>query len=111
MRSTIPQGPAGTEADRRRRWLDRIHLWALVELFVLSGFTIAQPVLDVTGKSPDFFLFRRAGPLDILLLVAAVTLLPALGIWAAEVLVGLASELARRLLHLAAVNGRPTPPA
>ena len=54
-------GPApGETDDQRRRWLDRLHLWALVEVFVLSGFAIAQPLLDVTGKSPDFFLFRRA---------------------------------------------------
>jgi Sulfatase len=80
------------------------HLWALVELFVLSGFAIAQPLLDVTGKSPDLFLFSRAGRGDILQLVAGVTLLPALGIWAGEVLVGLVNEPLRRLLHLAAVT-------
>jgi hypothetical protein len=91
-------------AERRRRFLERAHLWALVELFVLTGFAIAQPLLDVTGKSPDLFVFSRAGRGDILQLVAAVTLLPALGIWAGEVLVGLVSEPLRRLLHLAAVT-------
>jgi hypothetical protein len=93
-----------SETHRRRRWLQRAHLWALVELFVLSGFAIAQPLLDVTGKSPDLFLFSSAGRGDILQLVAAVTLLPALGIWAGEVLVGLVSEPLRRFLHLAAVT-------
>jgi hypothetical protein len=96
---------ADPAADRRRRVLERAHLWALVELFVLSGFAIAQPLLDVTGKSPDMFVFSRAGRGDILQLVVAVTLLPALGIWAGEVLVGLASESLRRLAHLAAVAG------
>jgi Sulfatase len=91
-------------AERRRRWLERAHLWAMVELFVLTGFAIAQPLLEVTGKSPDLFVFSRAGRGDILQLVAAVTLLPALGIWAGEVLVGLVSEPLRRLLHLAAVT-------
>jgi hypothetical protein len=98
-----PPAAAPDRAGRRRRWLERAHLWALVELFVLSGFAIAQPLLEVTGKSPDLFVFSRAGRGDILQLVAGVTLLPALGIWAAEVLVGLASEQLRRLLHLAAV--------
>ena len=92
-------------AGRWRGWRDRLHLWALVELFVLSGFAIAQPLLDVTGKSPDFFLFRRADRLDILVLVLGVILLPALLIWAAEVVVGLVSEQVRRFLHLAAVFG------
>jgi Sulfatase len=83
----------------------RADLWALAELFALTGLVIAQPVLDVTGRSPDMFLFRRADRVDILALVAAVTVLPALTIWLLEVLVGLASRAARRLLHLAAVTG------
>ena len=29
--------------------------WALLELFALTGLAIAQPLLDVTGKAPDFF--------------------------------------------------------
>ena len=72
---------------------------------MLSGFAIAQPLLDVTGKSPDFFLFRRADRLDIVLLVLGVTLLPALAIWAVEVAVGLVSGTVRRFLHLAAIFG------
>ncbi|HEV3465566.1 MAG TPA: sulfatase-like hydrolase/transferase [Actinomycetota bacterium] len=86
-------------------WGDRLQLWTLVELFVLCGFAIAQPLLEVTGKSPDFFLFRRADRLDIVLLVLGVILLPALGIWALEVVVGLVSATVRRFLHLAAVFG------
>jgi hypothetical protein len=102
----VGASPAAPEQDdRRRRLLDRLQLWALVELFVLSGFAIAQPLLDVTGKSPDFFLFRRADRLDIVLLVLGVTLLPALGIWALEVAVGLVSQRVRRFLHLAAIFG------
>ena len=93
--------PAGDKPT----WGDRLQLWALVELFVLSGFAIAQPLLDVTGKSPDFFLFRRADRLDIVLLVLGVTLLPALAIWAVEVAVGLVSGTVRRFLHLAAIFG------
>jgi hypothetical protein len=98
-------GPGPEEAARPRRWVDALHLWALVELFVLSGFAIAQPLLDVTGKSPDFFLFRRADRLDIVVLVLGVLLLPALLVWAAEVVVGLVSEGVRRFLHLAAITG------
>jgi hypothetical protein len=54
-------------------WRERIRPWHLpvprvsgellgawLELFVLAGFAIAQPILDVTGKAPDFFLSRRA---------------------------------------------------
>jgi hypothetical protein len=104
---TAPGGPAPEESgdDRGPRWRDRLHLWALVELFVLSGFAIAQPLLDVTGKSPDFFLFRRADRLDIVVLVLGVIVLPAFFIWGFEVAVGLVSETVRRWLHVAAVAG------
>src|SRR5919107_2570806 len=83
----------------------RADLWALAELFALTGLVIAQPVLDVTGRSPDMFLFRRADRVDILMLVTAVTVLPALTIWLLEVLAGLVSATARRLLHLVAITG------
>ncbi|HWD43310.1 MAG TPA: sulfatase-like hydrolase/transferase [Actinomycetota bacterium] len=98
-------GEAAEAAAPGPGWRERLHLWALVELFVLCGFAIAQPLLDVTGQSPDFFLFRRAGRLDIVALVLGVILLPALYIWGFEVAVGLVNERLRRLLHLAAVAG------
>ncbi|HEV2896166.1 MAG TPA: sulfatase-like hydrolase/transferase, partial [Actinomycetota bacterium] len=83
----------------------RERLWAFFELFALVGFVVAQPTLDVLGKAPDFFLFRRAGRAEILILVLAVTVLPALGLWLAEQLAGLAGERARRLVHVAMVAG------
>ena len=92
-------GQEGRPAARRER------LWAFFELFALVGFVVAQPTLDVLGKAPDFFLFRRAGRAEILILVLAVTLLPALGLWLAEQVAGLAGERARRLVHLLMVSG------
>jgi hypothetical protein len=80
-------------------------LRCFLELFVLSGFVVAQPLFDVAGRSPDFFLFRRAGAADILLLVALAVLGPALALWAGEVLVGVASRRLRRVAHLAVVAG------
>jgi hypothetical protein len=78
----VQAGPAGAGQDggglRWRPLRDRLHPWALVELFVLCGFAIAQPLLDVTGRSPEFFLFRRADRLDIAALVSGLILLPAL---------------------------------
>jgi hypothetical protein len=76
-----------------------------LELFVLCGFVVAQPLFDVAGGSPDFFLFRRASPADILLLVALAVLGPALALWAGEVLVGALSRRLRRVAHLAVVAG------
>jgi hypothetical protein len=78
---------------------------AFVELFVLSGFVVAQPLFDVAGRSPDFFLFRRAGRADILLIVVAAVLGPALLLWAVEALVGVVAPRLRRVAHLAVVAG------
>jgi hypothetical protein len=89
----------GRPAARRER------LWAFFELFALVGFVVAQPTLDVLGKAPDFFLFRRAGRAEILVLVLAVTVLPALGLWLAGQVAGLAGERARRVVHVAMVAG------
>ena len=80
-------------------------LWAFFELFALVGFVVAQPTLDVLGKAPDFFIFRRAGRAEILILVLAVTVLPTLGLWLAEQVAGLISERLRRLVHVAMVAG------
>jgi Sulfatase len=95
-------GAGGWLADR----LPVATLWALLELFVLSALVIAQPLLDVTGKAPDFFLLYRLGREQILLLVAIITLLPPLAMFAVEVVAALlGGERARRVLHLAILTG------
>jgi Sulfatase len=84
-------------------------LWAelrvFLELFVLCGFAITQPVLEVTGRSPEFFVFHRASRGDILLLLTSVTLLPAAAALAAELAAGLLGRQARRAAHLGLVAG------
>jgi hypothetical protein len=83
----------------------RSELLVFLEFFVLCGFAITQPVLDVTGRSPEFFLFNRASRGEILLLAGAVTLLPAAAAWAVELLVGLLGRAARRAAHLTLLAG------
>src|SRR4030095_7274254 len=90
------------QEDRPAR---RERLWAFFELFALVGFVVAQPTLDVLGKAPDFFIFRRAGRAEILILVLAVTVLPALGLWLAEQVAGLAGERVRRARRPANTTG------
>jgi hypothetical protein len=96
---------ADAEEARRGRPRPRERLWAFLELFALVGFAIAQPTLDVLGKAPDFFIFRQADRVDILVLVLAVTVLPALGMWLVELVAGLAGEPVRRAVHLLMVGG------
>jgi Sulfatase len=88
-----PGGPSRTKTELR----------SFLELFVLCGFVFAQPLLDVAGRSPDFFLFRRAAAADILVLVALTVLGPPLLLWAGEALIGLVSGRLRRLAHLVVV--------
>lgn len=72
----------------------------LAELLALTAFAIAQPVLDVTGRAPDFFLYRRANPNEMKLFIALVVLLPPLGLWAVECVVRVFSRAAAKLVHL-----------
>lgn len=80
-------------------------LWPFLELFALAGFVVAQPVLDVIGRSPDFLLFRQADGKDITLLAVTIILLPPLALWALEVLVGLVGRRVQRVVHLTFVTG------
>jgi hypothetical protein len=100
--ATTATGGGGGAAWRRgsSRVVERGLLWCLLELFVLTGFVVAQPLLDITGKAPDFFIFRRADRLDMLVLIGIVTILPALALWVVELLVGLAGAAARQTAHV-----------
>lgn len=80
-------------------------LWWLLELFALSGFVVAQPLLDVLGHSPDFLLFRQADARDIVLLAVAITLVPPLLLWGIAVAAGLLGRQARRVVQLVLVAG------
>lgn len=82
----------------------RLRLGAFAELLALSAFAIAQPLFDVTGSSPDFFLFRQAGTFEIVAWALLVVLAPPLLLWAVEAVVALRSERAARGLHAAFVG-------
>ncbi|MGR6319213.1 sulfatase-like hydrolase/transferase [Micromonospora soli] len=70
-----PVRPAPPEPPRRRgTW--RAELGRLAEVLALVGLVVTQPLLDVLGRSPDFFLFHQATRLDVLLLVALVAVAP-----------------------------------
>ncbi len=100
--------PADTPQPSRRTrlWLFVRHqLWSFLELFALTGFVVAQPLLDVIGRSPDFLLFRQADARDIALLAVTITLLPPLVLWGLEAVAGLAGRRVQRLFHLTLVAG------
>jgi hypothetical protein len=59
----------------------------------LWAIAVVQPLLDVVGRAPEFFVAHRAGSTDILLLLAALLLLAPL---APIALIGLAGVLGSR---------------
>lgn len=86
------------------------HVWSkdslrrLLELFVLTGFVVAQPIYDMFGKSADHFVFRSAGRGDILQWTVIVLLLPALALWLVECIVGIVHRGAARAVHVVLVG-------
>jgi Sulfatase len=75
------------------------------QLAVLSGFALAEPLLDILGRNPEFFAIRRSTSSQIVLFALAVTLLPPLALLAAELLVRLVNRTAADVLHLVFVAG------
>ena len=73
----------------------------LAELLTLTGFAVAQPLLDVLGRSGEHFVFRSASAADIVGLTLLLTLVPPLALWLLELPVAATSERAGRVLHLA----------
>ncbi|MEV4624660.1 sulfatase-like hydrolase/transferase [Micromonospora sp. NPDC049523] len=83
---------------RLSRWW-RAELPTFLEIVALCGLVITQPLLDVTGRSPDFFLFYGAGPVEILLLVAAFTVPIPVLVWGIGALTRLIGPGVRGVVH------------
>jgi hypothetical protein len=84
----------------RRWWLPALHilgLWALA---------VAQPILDLLGPHPEFFIAHSTSPADLVIAVAglvlAVPLLPAILVW---FLGGLAPRVGAGVLATAVALG------
>jgi hypothetical protein len=86
-----------------RRALTR-ELWAFLELLALCGFVVVQPLLEIIGGSPDFFIFHGVSGAEIGLLVACFTLVPPLVLWGLGAVAGLAGRPARGMAHLVTVG-------
>jgi len=75
------------------------------QLAVLSGFALAEPLLDILGRNPEFFSVRRSTSTQIVLFALAVTLVPPLALLAVELLVRAFNRAASDVLHLVFVAG------
>ena len=71
-----------------------------LHLAVLWSFAVAQPLLDVLGDAPEFFVARENTRADIVVLALGLTLVPPLIMVGIEVLASLVSLKLRRWVHL-----------
>ena len=71
-----------------------------VHLAVLSGLALAQPLLDILGRNPAFFVVRGSSGTEIVLFALAVAFAPALVLVAVEALAGLLSRQLADALHV-----------
>ena len=76
-----------------------------VELLALTGFAVAQPLLDIFGRAPTQFVFREAQRADIVAFGLIVTFVLPLALVMAEMAVGLVWPFGRRLLHFVFTGG------
>jgi hypothetical protein len=90
---------------RPERGFARTALVRGAQLAVLSGFALAEPLLDILGKNPEFFSVRRSTSSQIVLFALAVTLVPPLALLAVEMLARVFSRVASDVLHLVFVAG------
>ncbi|MEV0325727.1 sulfatase-like hydrolase/transferase [Micromonospora echinospora] len=71
----------------------------LLEVVALVGLAVTQPLLDVLGRSPDFFLFHRATPGQVVALLALVAVVPTAVLAGLGALTRLAGGRVRLLAH------------
>src|SRR5439155_14078307 len=91
--------PVPRAATDMRRELAR----QLLHLLVLWAFAVAEPLFDLLGRTPEFFVVRGSKPVDIVVFAIVVALVPPALLVGLEALVALASTTAERALHLAIV--------
>jgi hypothetical protein len=96
IRRTLGRLPGGLDArELATAWL---------HLGVLWSFAVAQPLLDLLGDAPEFFVARENTRVDIIVLGLVLVLVPPLVLVALEALAGLVSAPLRRGLHVAFVG-------
>jgi hypothetical protein len=76
-----------------------------VHLLVLCGFALAQPLFDILGSTPEFFIARGSTSGDVVLAAVGLVLLPAATLLAVEALAGLLLPSLQDAVHLLFVGG------
>jgi hypothetical protein len=71
----------------------------LLVILALTGLAVAQPLLDLFGKNPEFFVAKDASARDVVLFGVAVTFLLPAALMAVEVVALLISRRLGRIVH------------
>lgn len=87
-----------------RSWARR-EVDAFLQILALASFSVAQPVLDVMGKSPETLIFRGAGRAEIVIFALFVVLAPAIILWTLAAATGALGPRARVVTHRIIVWG------
>lgn len=72
---------------------------------MLSAFAIAEPLLDILGRNPEFFTVRRSPSTQIVLFALFLVVVPPAALLAVELLVRLVNRRAGEVAHLLFVAG------
>jgi hypothetical protein len=80
------------ESNQRESWT------ALLSLAAATAFALAQPIYQLLGENAEFLVAHHVDRLDLLVLVGALSLLPALAGWVVVSAVGSVSRSAGRAL-------------
>ncbi len=84
---------------------NRVVLVDFLHLFVFAGFAVAQPLYDLLGQNPEFFVSHKAGPALILGIVFGLSVGVALGLVLCEFIASIFGERIRRSVHWVFVFG------
>jgi Sulfatase len=76
-----------------------------VHLLVLCGFALAQPLFDILGSTPEFFVTRGSTSWDVILAAVGLVVLPAAALLAVEAVAGLVRPSLQDACHLIFVGG------
>jgi hypothetical protein len=91
-------------SEQGRRFHGRELAVAALHLAVLWAFAVGQPLFDLLGDAPEFFVARGNTRGDIVLLALTVTFVPPLLLALVEALAALVSARLREALHLTFVG-------
>ncbi len=94
-----------TSSDELSMTRNRMVFIDFLHLFTLAGFAIAQPIYDLLGQNPEFFVSHKASPGLIIGMVFVLSMGVALALVLLELAAWLIGERIRNCMHLVCVFG------